>query len=170
MYQMIMNNLTLFLISAILLGLGATLATDLWALFLKRFFRITAPNYCLVGRWFRTMPEGIFWHSSIASAPQKSAECAVGWIAHYVIGVMFAIAFLALVGNDWLQHPTMIPALLFGMVTVLMPFFIMQPAFGLGFASSRTPNPAQARLRSLLNHTSFGVGLYLFASLLNWLL
>ena len=165
-----MNNLVLSLISAILIGLGATLTTDLWALFLKRVFKIAAPNYCLVGRWLRYMPEGIFKHSNIASAQQKSAECTVGWIAHYMIGVTFAIAFVGLAGDNWLQHPTLFPELLFGVVTVLMPFFIMQPAFGLGLAASKTANPAQARLRSLMNHTSFGVGLYLFALLVNWLL
>ena len=165
-----MNNLALSLISAILIGLGATLTTDLWALFLKHFFRITAPNYCLVGRWLLYMPEGIFRHSSITSTPQKNAEGMVGWIAHYMIGITFAIAFVAWVGNNWLQHPTLFPAILFGIVTVLMPFFIMQPAFGLGLAASKTSNPTQARLRSLMNHTSFGVGLYLFALLVNWLL
>ena len=162
-----MNNLTLSLISAILIGLGATLTTDLWALFLKRAFKITAPNYCLVGRWLRYMPEGTFIHSNIASAPQKSAECTVGWIAHYTIGIMFAIAFVAVAGNNWLQHPTLIPAIIFGVVTVLIPFFFMQPAFGLGFAASKTSNPTQARFRSLMNHTVFGAGLYLFALLVN---
>jgi hypothetical protein len=165
-----MNSLALSLIRAILIGLGATLTTDLWALFLKRAFKIAAPNYCLVGRWLRYMPEGIFRHSNIASAPQKSAECTVGWIAHYMIGITFAIAFLALANNNWLQHPTLIPAMIFGVGTVLLPFFIMQPAFGLGFDASKTPNPIQARLRSLMNHTSFGIGLYLFGLLVNWLL
>lgn len=164
-----MNDLALSLISAILIGIGATLTTDLWALFLKRAFKIAAPNYCLVGRWLLYMPERIFRHSNIASAPQKNAECALGWIAHYMIGITFAVVFVALVGNSWLQHPTFIPAIIFGVVTVLMPFFIMQPAFGLGFASSRTPNPTQARLRSLMNHTSFGVGLYLFGLLMRWI-
>lgn len=165
-----MNNLTLSLISAILIGLGATLTTDLWALFLKRAFKITAPNYCLLGRWLRYMPEGTFIHSNIASAPQKSAECTVGWIVHYTIGIMFAIAFVAVAGNNWLQHPTLIPAIIFGVVTVLIPFFIMQPAFGLGFAASKTSNPTQARFRSLINHTAFGIGLYLFGLLINRLI
>lgn len=165
-----MNNLALSLMSAILIGLGATLATDLWALFLKHVFKITVPNYCLVGRWLRHMPEGTFKHSNIASAPQKSAECTVGWIAHYMIGITFAIAFVALAGNNWIQHPTLIPAVTFGVVTALMPFFIMQPAFGLGLAASKTSNPMQARLRSLMNHTVFGIGLYLFGLLINWLL
>ena len=165
-----MSNLTLSLISAILIVLGATFTTDLWALFLKRAFKITSPNYCLVGRWLRYMPEGTFKHSNIVSTPPKSAECTVGWIAHYMIGITFAIAFVALVGDNWLKHPTPISAIIFGVVTVLLPFFIMQPAFGLGFAASRTSNPAQARVRSLMNHTAFGVGLYLFALLVNWLL
>ena len=165
-----MNNLALSLMSAILIGLGATLATDLWALFLKHVFKITAPNYCLVGRWLRHMPEGTFKHSNIASAPQKSAECTVGWIAHYMIGITFAIAFVALAGNNWIQHPTLIPAVTFGVVTALMPFFIMQPSFGYGIAASKTSNPTQARLRSLMNHTVFGIGLYLFGLLINWLL
>jgi hypothetical protein len=165
-----MNNLARSLISTILIGLGATLIFDLWTLFLKQAFKITPSNICLVGRWLRYMPEGTFLHSNIGSAPQKSAECTVGWIAHYMVGITFAAAFVALAGNNWLQHPTLIPAIVFGIITVLAPFFIMQPAFGLGFAASRTPNPTQARLRSLMNHTAFGVGLYLFALLVNWLL
>jgi hypothetical protein len=163
-----MNNLTLSFISAILIGLGATLTFDLWALFLKHAFRITPSNICLVGRWLRYMPEGTFTHSTIVSSPRKSAECTVGWIAHYSIGVMFALAFVAWAGSDWLQHPTPIPAMIFGAVTVLAPFFIMQPAFGFGLAASKMPNPTQARLRSLMNHLAFGMGLYLFGLLVSW--
>lgn len=165
-----MNALALPLISAVLMGLGATLTFDLWALFLKHAFKITPSNICLVGRWLRYMPEGTFTHSNIVSAPRKSAECTVGWIAHYMIGITFALVFVALVGHIWLQQPTLLPALIFGVVTVLAPFAIMQPSFGLGFAASKMSNPTQARVRSLMNHTAFGIGLYLFALLLNWLL
>jgi hypothetical protein len=162
-----MNTLTLPLISAIFIGLGATLTFDLWGLFLKHAFKITPSNLCLVGRWLRYMPEGTFKHSNIVSAPRKSAECIVGWIAHYMIGITFAIIFVALVGNNWLQHPRLIPAIVFGGVTVLAPFFIMHPSFGLGFAASKMSNPTSARVRSLMNHTAFGIGLYLFALLVN---
>ena len=152
------------------MGLGATLTFDLWTLFLKYAFSIPQSNFCLVGRWIRYLPEGIIRHSNIGSTPKKSAECAVGWIAHYMIGILFAIVFVAFVGSNWLHHPTLIPALLFGIVTVLAPFFILQPSFGLGIAASKTSDPLQARLRSLMNHIVFGVGLYLFALLVNWLI
>ena len=162
-----MNNLVPHLFSVIFIGLGATLTFDIWALFLKLAFKITPSNICLVGRWLSYMPEGIFKHSNIISSSPKIAECTVGWIAHYIFGITFAIAFVALVGNDWLQHPTLIPSIVYGIATVFAPFFMMQPSFGFGFAASKTPNPTQARIRSLMNHTAFGVGLYLFALLIN---
>ena len=152
-----------YFLSAVAVGLGATLFMDLWALFLKRVFGIASADYCLVGRWFRHMPEGTFMHANIANASQKRFECTVGWIAHYVIGAVYALALVALVSGGWLAHPTLLPALLFGVGTVLVPFLLMQPSFGLGIAASRAPNPTQARLRSLMAHTAFGVGLYVCA-------
>lgn len=165
-----MNNLFLSLISSIIIGLGATLTFDLWALFLKYAFNVTPSNMCLVGRWVLYMPDGIIKHSNINSTPQKGTECTVGWFTHYLTGFMFAVTFLAIVGNSWIQLPRLIPALIFGVITVSAPFFIMQPLFGFGFAASKTANPMQARLRSLMNHAVFGFGLYIFGLLINWLI
>ena len=151
------------LLAAIAIGLGATLVMDLWNLFLKRTFGIPSLNYCLLGRWLRHMPGGILRHASIAAAPQQPLECTVGWIAHYTIGVVFALAFVVLTAGDWLARPTVLPALLYGIGTVVFPFFILQPSFGLGIAASGTPNPPQARLKSLVTHLVFGVGLYVCA-------
>lgn len=162
-----MNDLFLSLLRTILIGLGATLTFDLWAFFLNQVFKIPPSDICLVGRWIRYMPEGIFRHSTIRAAAQQNRECTVGWSAHYLIGITFASVFVALVGVNWLHQPRLMPALLFGVVTVLAPFLIMHPAFGLGFAASKTPNPVQARLRSLMNHTAFGCGLYIFGWLVN---
>lgn len=159
---------TLSFIQTILIGLGATLTFDLWGVFLKHAFKLTSSNICLVGRWLQYMPEGIVKHANITFSPPKRAECMVGWLAHYTIGITFAVAFVAFAGNHWLQHPTLLPALFFGVITVLAPFCLMQPAFGLGFAASKTSNPTQARFRSLMNHTAFGVGLYLFGWLVSW--
>ncbi len=164
-----MHNLALSVVSAICMGLGATLTFDLWALFLKFALRMAPSNICLVGRWLRYMPEGIVRHANITATAPRRAECLLGWAAHYLIGVTFALVFVALAGPAWLRQPTPIPALLFGLATVLAPFFIMQPLMGLGLAASKTPQPEQARLRSLMNHAAFGAGLYLFGLLVSWL-
>jgi uncharacterized membrane protein YagU involved in acid resistance len=152
-----------YVLGAVGIGIGATLLMDLWNLFLKRKFNIPSLSYCVLGRWLGHMPEGTFRHANINAAPQKRFECALGWIAHYSIGIVFALAFIVLASGDWLARPTLLPALLFGIVTVVFPFFIMQPSFGLGIAASRTPKPWRARLKSLATHTVFGVGLYVCA-------
>lgn len=159
----IMNIETTYVFGAFVTGIGATLIMDIWLLFLKRAFNISSLNYCLLGRWLCHMPAGTFKHASITAAPRKSFECTVGWIAHYSIGIGLVLGFVVLVSSDWLVRPTLLPALLYGIGTVVFPFFLMQPSFGLGIAASKTPNPMQARLKSLMTHTVFGIGLYLSA-------
>jgi hypothetical protein len=148
------------ILAVVAVGIGATAVLDVWAMLLKRAFNVPLPNYCFVGRWLRHMPQGTFTHHSIAASPRKSLECAVGWAVHYLIGVAFAVGLVLLASKEWLQRPTLLPALLFGIATVAVPFLVMHPAFGLGVAASKTPNPTQARLRSLMAHTVFGIGLY----------
>lgn len=159
-----------YIVYAVLMGLGATLVLDLYTLFLKRVLDVPSPNFCLVGRWLRHMPQGTFRHANIGTAPQKQYECTVGWVAHYLIGVAFAFAFMLIAPANWLQRPSPLPPILFGIATVLLPFLVMQPSFGFGIAASRTPDPARARLRSLMAHSVFGVGLYAFALLLSQVL
>jgi hypothetical protein len=154
---------------AIAIGIGATLVMDLWNLLLKQTLGIPSLNYCLLGRWVRHMP-AVFRHANIATATPKRFECAAGWIAHYTIGMTLAFVFVALATRDWLGRPTLLPAVLYGLVTVVFPFFVMQPSLGLGIAASKTPKPTQARLKSLATHIVFGTGLYLSALGVNGLL
>jgi hypothetical protein len=156
-----------YVIGAVLIGLGATVLIDLWALFLRRGFNIPSLNYCLLGRWLLHMPGGTIIHRNIAAAQQKPHECILGWIAHYLIGTAFALVFALLASERWLERPTLWPALAFGAATTLVPYLIMQPSFGLGVAASKAPKPNQARLKSLMTHTVFGLGLYLSALLLS---
>lgn len=150
-------------LGAIAVGVGATLMMDLWHLFLRRAFGIASLSYCLLGRWLRHMPEGRIRHASIAAAAPKPHECTIGWMAHYTIGVVLALGFVVCASGDWLARPTVLPALLYGIATLVFPFLILQPSFGLGIAASRAPNPAQARVKSLVTHIVFGAGLYVAA-------
>ncbi len=105
---------------------------------------------------------------SIAAAIPVAGEGILGWGVHYATGIAYA-ALLVAMGRGWVSAPTLLPALAVGLVTILVPFLVMQPAFGLGIASSRHPRPWSARLRSLTNHLSFGLGLYLSAESFVWL-
>lgn len=148
---------------AVVVGIGAVVIMDLWNLFLQRAFHISSLNFCLVGRWLSHMWTGTFTHASIAVAPKRPVECTIGWTAHYLIGIAFAVLLVVVTSGSWLEGPSFLPALLVGIGTVPIPYFIVQPALGFGIAAAKTPNPAQARLKSLITHTVFGVGLYLAA-------
>ncbi|MEH6402936.1 MAG: DUF2938 domain-containing protein [Sneathiella sp.] len=153
------------IVPALFIGVGATLVMDLWAVCLKLLLKIPSLNYAMVGRWFGHIPQGRFIHQAIGKAPSVRGEFFIGWASHYVIGIIFAATLLAIWGADWALTPTLIPALIVGICTVAAPFLILQPGMGAGIAASKTPNPAVARRRSLMAHTSFGVGLYLAALL-----
>jgi len=148
---------------ALTLGIGATLVMDLWAIVQRHVFGIPSLDYAMVGRWLGHLPRGHFAHQSIGAAAPVAGERAIGWIAHYAIGVLFALLLLAVWGLGWAQQPTLLPALIVGIGTILFPFLIMQPAFGLGIAAAKTPRPNRARLLSLAAHTAFAIGLYLSA-------
>ncbi|HEV7609977.1 MAG TPA: DUF2938 domain-containing protein [Steroidobacteraceae bacterium] len=153
-----------------LTGVGATLTTDLWAIARRRFLGVPLPNYGLVGRWLGNLARGQPRHDSIAAVPGVRGERAIGWLAHYLIGIAFASILPAAWGVAWIREPRLLPALAVGIVTVAAPFLIMQPAMGAGVAASRTPRPSAARLQSLVTHTIFGLGLYLAGFLVSKLL
>ena len=81
------------LLAAAVIGLGATLLIDLWALVLQRVFGVQSLNYCFLGRWVLHIPAGRFAHENIAKSPAKPHECTMGWVVHYSIGATFAAVF-----------------------------------------------------------------------------
>ncbi|ALX13534.1 hypothetical protein P350_18005 [Burkholderia cepacia JBK9] len=151
------------LLNLLLIGAGATFLMDLWTLFRRRAFGTPSLDYALVGRWIGHMMHGRLRHASIVAASPVAGERALGWLAHYAIGIAFAALPVAIAGTAWIDTPTPLPALVAGVASVVAPFFVMQPAFGFGIAASRTPHPGIARRRSLVTHLSYGVGLYLAA-------
>jgi hypothetical protein len=158
-----------FVVRTFLIGAGATLVIDIWALLLKRF-GIPSLNFAFLGRWIGHLPRGQWFHQSIAKAAPVRGELWLGWLAHYSIGITFAALLLAVEGLVWARRPTVLPALTMGVVTVLAPLFILQPAMGAGIASSKTPRPVFNALKSLATHTVFGLGLYLAALAAAWLI
>ncbi len=153
------------ILKTILTGIGGTLSLDLWV-FILRQFKIKSLDYRFVGRWLGHMLKGKFFHENIMTTPSIKNEALIGWIVHYSIGISFACLLVVLFGKNWLDAPTLYPAILIGIATVTAPFFIMQPAFGFGIASSKLPNSNLLRVRSVLTHSVYGIGLYVTAFLL----
>lgn len=152
-------------LSAVAVGAGATLFMDLWLLLLKRLGLPTL-DFALLGRWAGHLLRGRLRHDAIRHAAPMPAERLLGWLLHYAVGLALGALLLLWAGPDWLRHPTLAPALVFGLVSAALPLLVLQPALGAGIASRRTPQPALNVLRSLCNHLVFGLGLFLAARLL----
>jgi hypothetical protein len=157
-----MSHTVEFALRTLLIGAGATIVMDVWALVL-RTFGIPSLNFAFLGRWIGHLPKGRLLHDSIAKATPVRGELVLGWAAHYAMGITFAALLLSTFGLSWARSPSLVPALVIGIVTVLAPLFVLQPALGAGIASSRTPRPVFNSIKSLVTHTVYGAGLYLAA-------
>jgi hypothetical protein len=154
-------------VHAILIGIGATALMDLFAMLRRRLFGVASIDDALVGRWIGHLAKGRFRHRSIAAAAPVDGERMIGRMTHYLTGVAFASVLLATWGIGWARHPTIVPALVVGMISVAAPFLLMQPGMGAGIAARLTRNPWAARARSLAMHAVFGLGLYISAWVLH---
>ncbi len=153
-----------FLARVLLLGTLATILLDIWILLLKRL-NVPALDMALLGRWIGHLAQGRLTRGPIGAAAPVRGVRGIGWAAHYALGIVFALLFAGITGAAWMQQPAFIPALLFGIATVLAPLFILQPALGAGIASSRTRTPLRNVAKSVVNHAVFGAGLFVAAFL-----
>lgn len=156
-----MPGLTL-VAQTVLIGVLATAAMDAWLWLLQRL-GVPGAGFALVGRWVGHMARGRLMHAAIARAAPVRYEHGLGWLTHYLIGIAYAALWVTLCGVAWLAQPSWLPALLFGLATVVAPWFLMQPAMGAGVMARKTATPLRNAVRSLANHAVFGTGLYLAA-------
>ena len=131
------------LLKGVWIGLVGTICIDIWAAIAKHAFGLPTANWAMVGRWFGHMPRGVLLHKSISDAAPIRYELALGWIGHYLIGVLYGMAYLLVVQVALSVAPSLISALEFGLATLFAPWLIMQPSMNLSM------------------HTLFGASLYL---------
>jgi peptidoglycan/LPS O-acetylase OafA/YrhL len=157
------------LLRSLIMGIIATMTFDLWAVVLQRTLGTPAPDWRLLGRWIYHTRTGQTMHDNIRLAAPFRYENAVGWLAHYTTGTLFAAALLIAAGPGWAHHPTLIPALVTGLATIGLIWCVLMPAFGHGFAASKSPIANRIRAINIVSHVILGVGLYGGARLANQL-
>ena len=152
-----MNGLVMNMIVA---GVFATIVLDIWQRVLHAATGIPPTNWGMVGRWFGHMPRGRFVHKAIDEAEPVMGEAAIGWTMHYLIGVIYGVIYVGLFVLVLSGAPTLLNGFLFGMASVTVPWFLMQPGLGLGLMGSKAPNPNIPRYTALAAHCIYGVALY----------
>ena len=144
----------------VLIGVIATIGQDIWEAIVKHIFRFPTAGLALIGRWLGHMPRGVFVHHSISESAAIPNELLIGWVAHYVTGIVYGVMYLSFVQILLSSDPTIASALIFGFVTLVAPWFIVQPGMGAGVFASKAPRPGMVRLVSLSLHMVFGLSLY----------
>ena len=145
---------------ATLVGVGGTIVLDLYALIMSLRSR-RAGNQLGNGRpLVRRLAQGQFVQGAMSQAAPFKGELAIGWIAHYAIGICYGLLLLALYGKVWLERPTPLPPMILAWVLLVAPYLVMMPGMGMGIAGSRTPKPNITRLKSVMGHSVSGLGMY----------
>jgi hypothetical protein len=107
------------------------------------------------------MFQGRFVHENIAASPSLRNETLTGAISHYLTGSGVALLYPAyfLVFGVSLPDYHLIPALIFGLATVALPWFILYPAFGYGFFGVRAPASSRPLIAPTIEHIVYGLGI-----------
>ena len=148
------------LVKGVVVGFGATVLMDLWAILLWKVFGQSRPNWAPVGRWFWHLKTGVVFHDDIGKTEPYAHELALGWVSHYAVGILYGVILALIVGDGWFAAPTFLPAWILGIVTVGAGWFLLQPGLGIGVAASKLPNANKVRVLNLVSHTVFALGLF----------
>ena len=147
-------------IEIVIVGVFATTVMDLYQQLIRMISKLARPNWALVGRWLALMPRGRFLHDTIADAPAVNGEDGIGWLFHYFVGIVFAGVYLMIVHGPMASEPSLVSGLVFGLVALVFPWLVMQPALGFGVCALKMPNGGTVRTQNLTSHLVFGAALY----------
>jgi len=152
-------------IEMILMGVFATIIMDFLAGLLskrKLIYPFISPE--AIGRWFLYMFRGKFIHKDINKTPALKNEKLWCLISHYLIGIVLAGIYLFLELKEPIIRDQMWMPLIFGIATVFLPWFWLLPSTGLGFMASKSSNRSLIIRTNLINHTNFGLGLFIWVA------
>lgn len=148
-------------------GLVATLCMDVLT-GLAIALRLVAPlPPKLMGRWFFSLAKLQPLHADIALASPAAHEIALAVPVHYAIGIALTSMYLLASSRLEFQARSFTPALVFGLLTSVLPWIVMFPAMGYGFFGTRGPGGTHLFVSSLISHVFFGLGLWASTLVIN---
>ncbi len=148
----------------LVVGIGSTIALDLWGLIVARITGMSGTHWPLVGRWLLGLPAGRFVFDQEDTAPDTVVEGVVGWGFHYIVGLAYAAMLPLFWGVDFIKAPTIFPFFLIGVVvSSLAGLMILMPGMGAGLFARKTPMPFITILFVVVAHVIFATAQYLLA-------
>lgn len=151
----------------LIVGIGSTLALDIWGILSARIGWLPGTHWPSVGRWIIGMSSGHWIFDGENKAPNTLTEAITGWGFHYIIGIAYAASFPLFWGTGFISAPTVFPFILIGVIiSSLAGLIILMPGMGGGIFARKTPSPANVMWYVLVSHIIFAAAEYLLALLI----
>ncbi len=137
-------------------GICACAFLDFWQRLLFYLFKVPPSNWALVGRWLIIFLRTRIWvQSNLVKQTAIKNELFIGWVFHYFVAVVYALLYLFLVNHNVINFG-FADGVVFGLFSVIVPWFFFMPAMGTGILANKAPNPSLSCLLALMAHTIFG--------------
>jgi hypothetical protein len=150
--------MNLFL-TGVIAGVLGTLIMDSLNYLFSRSGMLSKIDLKMIGRMSSGWIRGNFYYRHPSEMKQVTKETLYGYIAHYAIGVVFALVYVL----SWYYLIGMpissLWAFVYGIATTAGSLMLIYPSMGLGMLGIRSPEGIKAPLSSLANHTFYGIGL-----------
>ena len=155
----------MFVSSAISIAIVTVLSVgilDIWQRVIHRMGGLPPTNWAIVGRWLMA----VINHHKILNHPLQNMpphpnELMIGWVFHYFIGFFYVVLYFLLWETFGILTPTWRDGLIFGVLSVVVPWFFFMPAMGAGLMGKKTPHPLAVSISALVVHSIFGVSIAL---------
>jgi hypothetical protein len=155
----------MIVLQIVVVGVGACVVFDLWQRIFERLTGIPPSDWSIVGRWaIGLLTSGQLIARDLELQPSRKNELGLGWLIHYGIAIVYSAIFMLLMKTNILTGE-FADGLLFGLVSVVVPWFFFLPCLGKGMMGRLTPNPPLVCALALMMHLIFGVAIGLGFSL-----
>jgi hypothetical protein len=158
-----------FIFDPIIAGIVCCIAMDVWQRILFLTFNIPPTNWSITGRWFMMLiSKKIIFNQNLDHENPVKYELQIGWAFHYWVAIIYGFAYYFLLAVFDILDTSILSGLIFGLISVIVPWFFYLPVTGKGFMGNKTPNPTLTILLSTSSHVVVGVFLAIGFSFLGY--
>ncbi|MDA9171139.1 DUF2938 domain-containing protein [Alphaproteobacteria bacterium] len=150
-------------------GLLSCLVMDLWQRLVKLTYGINPSDWGVIGRWLimLILKQKVLNPNIENEKPYKN-ELIIGWIFHYFVAILYSLAFFILIYYFEFLEASFYDGLIFGLITVIIPWFIFLPILGKGILAVKTPKPILVCSLSVWSHVAIGTPIGLLYQFLGY--
>ena len=143
----------------VIVGIASCVVMDVWQRLLKLLYSINPSDWSVVGRWFvLVVSDRQIYNPRIDQVAPIKNELMIGWIVHYSVAILYSIFFFILLKYG-ICSASLFNGIIFGLISVIVPWFFFMPVLGKGFLGMKTPSPLMACSLAVGSHIAIGASI-----------